>query len=807
MRSGRESASILRFIIQSILAAALLTGVVILTLKFGDRLLIGHHFTWPHSLLIRAELSSEGAINLFSTLALISATFLGLYFTAVSVVVSTIYARVPGDIRSLLLHEKIGNIYIGIVAFLGGTSVILLAASAMGFQVGLFNTILMVSLGTMAILSFVELGKRAFYFFDPTALVDYLVRDLTSQIESATPIGFRWQEFSFQAHYQRQAERVLRTYRNLVDIMTIDKNASGESLAILAQKALILLEFYEEQKLSIPTTSHWFERVYQHREWLTSDYAQIDIALKTGTALQPEEIPDPYWFETHIEDIISRIIKALIERNDIRGAIAVTNSVRQTLEALGGKLAIEEAIRMLRTVRPLVRLQIRQIGFNSPGVNLEAEQITQTLALVNLGGLAWTNVFLGVSRRLRTKAINNFGKEISEINWGKPATIYSLRLPSKVVEQLEYIHKRLGMELSVEGKLISPLWYRQQLAALAYVRFIDSQLTMLATELNITFAEEASTLIKEKCHLVASQVVQEGLEACNKFLAHLPNLEDQCAELTKLQRVTDIPWTSLNWDQLKKNISATRERIVILFAQCATALAVIPHRKEWPDYFGQAYSVLADECFKALHGGNEALFKQIFPSFFQAGIAAYGRLKESLKNQDVQTAFTFTTEPLVDILDLSGYALIYSELDGKQHWDIVKRAWDDYLTTFKNPMEITTFISSVIDRRETVFGLMPRAIIRTSWQQALEQRLRQDNLLDDYFGYRSFSREGSARARHKSAIIRALIDGRMMSDKAQDVFLAVYLSGRPEKEQAPFPNGATSFLESLRRKETQRQTP
>src|SRR5258705_1406954 len=68
--------------------------------------------------------------SLLSSLAQIAGAFLALYFTAVSVVISTVYARVQGDVRSILLREKIGNAYVRLVAMLGAGSVLLLASFA-----------------------------------------------------------------------------------------------------------------------------------------------------------------------------------------------------------------------------------------------------------------------------------------------------------------------------------------------------------------------------------------------------------------------------------------------------------------------------------------------------------------------------------------------------------------------------------------------------------------------------------------------------------------------------------------------------
>jgi hypothetical protein len=71
----------------------------------------------------RMRLNNSTYVSLLSTVAQISGIFLGLYFTAVGVVVSAVYSRVPGDVRALLVQEKTGNLYLRIVALLCAVAV------------------------------------------------------------------------------------------------------------------------------------------------------------------------------------------------------------------------------------------------------------------------------------------------------------------------------------------------------------------------------------------------------------------------------------------------------------------------------------------------------------------------------------------------------------------------------------------------------------------------------------------------------------------------------------------------------------
>jgi len=87
-------------------------------------------------LAIALPLNAEAQVNYLSTLGQVSAAFLALYFTALSVVVSTAYSRVPGDIRGLIMREEVGSFYFKVLAQFAAVVTVMLAALVLKFSVG-----------------------------------------------------------------------------------------------------------------------------------------------------------------------------------------------------------------------------------------------------------------------------------------------------------------------------------------------------------------------------------------------------------------------------------------------------------------------------------------------------------------------------------------------------------------------------------------------------------------------------------------------------------------------------------------------
>ena len=795
-----ESAFIVTGIIRTVCWQAVLAFILVVGLELFERRVLMPVGIFQKYLITYIRLDSSTYTNILSTLAQISGVFLGLYFTAISIVASTIYARLQRDIRDLLMREKVGNQYIRVVALLGGVTIISLAACALGVKLGFLNLLLVTLTGVVAIFSFVVLGMRAFYFFDPTALVDYLARDLLRSIHGSTLKGFQWRDSSFQDHYRRQADDLLKTYINVVHLASSEEHLRGRPLTELVLRALALLELYAQEKRGIPTDSYWFRRIRRHRNWLVSDYTQIDIALRTGTALQPEIVPDQMWFESNIEQIVTKTMEALLKQNELSNSITIIDSLQRTLALLGERLAIEEALHLFKAVKPLVQAKIHKWSLTVGSSEQEVEQLALALALTDSIGIGLINTLLGFSKRLDKITSESFGNGIDKIAWGKAKEIYTIDMPRDVIAQLEYLNKGLEFERKLEDRAISPPWYQKQIAALGFVRFLSGAVGDLVKELEGTFANECDTLVQEKRYVFAAQLIQRGLESCNKFLVHIGEAKACYDRINLLRKVEDIPWPSIDWENLDRRIRNVQERLVVAFGQSSNALAALPKSKYLPDYFGQAYSVLAEECYKSMATGNEALFQKIFPSFFAASWSAYNLLLQELGDRDERTKIVFSSEPIVDLLELSGYALIYTELGGKQFWNMVKELWDNYLSSITAPQAISKFLMAVVEYRSSLFAILPRDLGRTSWKQDLTRRLEEQGLLDDRSAH-PFLRKKRTTTKHSIAIIRALTRSRYVFEDPQDIFLALYLLPRPEAAGCEMPRRAESFNRTFQREQ------
>ena len=788
-RARRESVTAQRTLLGGIFKPLMLAIVIICLLEFVEfcalryGTYLGQLINAPDS--VRRLVSgikqivnrnSEHYATLLAAFAQIAGAFLALYFTAVSVVVSTAYARVQGDVRSIVLRDKVSNAYVGLVAMLGAASTVLLAALALGRVPSISNLIFVVFLGVASFYSFVELGSRVFHFFDPTRLVGYLTADLVRWVRSATSHGYRWLDESFQAHYQRQADAVLTTYRNIVLMANREEHLQSDTLVDLAQHAFSLLAFYGQEKSSIPSDSWWFRRTHRHKSWLTTSDMDTSMALNTGTSLLPETIPDLMWFESEIEETVAYTLEKLLERKDLQGVYALSNTAQRTIYSLAENFAVDDALHLFRTLAPL-RTQSHAAELTGTETEDDLLKLNLSLGLIDIYALGFIQILLGLSNKLGELTVESLSDKVAEINWRRPESIYETGLPRSVIEQIEILRKHLDFERCVEGNLITPLWYRQQVVAIGFIRFIDRTCNELLNEFEKAIADEAETLIKEKKSIFAAQLIERGLEGCNKFAYHFNALQRYVEALSNLRRVEDRPCPTIEWEAHARRISKVRERLLTALGQATLDLAYLPKTDKLPDYFGHAYAFISDECYSTLAAGEEAQFSKLFPTFFTAGLTARDQLLSSSQIADPVTKFGFSLQPLLDVVEISGFAYLFSELDSKDFRSKVEYIWDKYFDNVPDKEVAARFICSNIARQPWPFMAYPRDHTRAAWEQDFERRLRSLGLMDS-MSSRGFMYARKEESRHSSKLIRAISGGMSIYYKPYDVFFVEYFMKR-----------------------------
>jgi hypothetical protein len=319
--------------------------------------------------------------------------------------------------------------------------------------------------------------------------------------------------------------------------------------------------------------------------------------------------------------------------------------------------------------------------------------------------------------------------------------------------------------------------------------FLSDVAASLVPDLESTFAGQAEAMLAEKQFVLAAQTIERGLEACDKYAFHFDQLEKCSGDLTVLRKIPDVRWAEVEWKGFRERTEIVYTRLIVSLGQTLPELAAIPASSDLPDYFGHAYVVLAEECYRMMSVGNTMLFDKVFPKFFDALLPAFERTLAQQVASKEDDLLALSSEPILDILELSGYAIIYSELDGREFWNVAKRLWDQFFTRIPNPRNFMQGMIGLVDYRRSMLAIFPHDVIRTRWMQDLEKGMRSRGLLDEY---------GNIAIQHTSEIIRAMSRWHVARN-AMDVFLVTYLMKRPEFTGLTLPRRSEFFADSLRR--------
>ena len=154
-----------------------------------------------------------------------------------------------------------------------------------------------------------------------------------------------------------------------------------------------------------------------------------------------------------------------------------------------------------------------------------------------------------------------------------------------------------------------------------------------------------------------------------------------------------------------------------------------------------------------------------------------------------QSKIIYSTEPLVNLYELSGLAKLYSELyQNPELWKVVQEPWDTYLDNIDAKQEITR-IAAICNYRAGLFMIMPQATLRSNWQLRFNHKIREQGLavFPDSRSYDYVN--GREDPKHASALIRVIArSGGFDLSTGQTAFFVTYLSKRSEAEGIDLPD-------------------
>ncbi len=720
---------------------------------------------------------------LISTVVTVTGVFLGLYFTAVSAAAGNLFMRATEDLQNLFIREKKGQQYIKTLVLTTVIGIIYLLIRTFGYSISPLGPIIITLLASYSVLRFMMLGSQTFYFIHPIEASATITGDVAYAIQNATAQGFGWLKPLLQNHYKKQAEYGLNTLGSLISFSIEAIKLSEEQLVSIARYTGGLLNYYLDRKNKIPTESYWYKSKFQFQNWIFANSSELILALNSGTSISPKSIKDRTWFEEECVNIILRLFDYFVKKRQWESAHNCIEILVSVTEKVGSDFYDDLGRLIVVKVQDAIQKSVMSL---SP---VSKEDKKGQIALIDSLGRLGIAVLLGLLHHVDKRTSDTLVSEIKSIDWTSNKSIYLSNLPGKILPSLESTVREYRVEGIIENRQISPEWYLITITSQQYLFEIKKYYEFVKSLYGDLFQKNVEQLIKEKKFLPAVHLIERWLEFTNKLSVcgwRLQKLIESCAQLKK---VKDLPWVDINFNKERELVESWDKQVVDKLVYLLPILTQLPEvdLQDLPDHFGQAYTFGVEACYQACHDNDTERFKKIFPAVFLGAFSAHDSTRKKVQGWAQDSQIIFSSEPLEDLLSISGYAKLYSELYEKDEiWNICENTWKNYLDSINAKDVISLFVETA-KYRDSKFMIMPKATLRSNWDINFRRKLIEMKVVTDPTEEHLVRRERTIN--HKSPIIRVVSRyGDLLPADPRNIFFITYLSQHSSARDIDFPD-------------------
>jgi hypothetical protein len=284
----------------------------------------------------------------------------------------------------------------------------------------------------------------------------------------------------------------------------------------------------------------------------------------------------------------------------------------------------------------------------------------------------------------------------------------------------------------------------------------------------------------------------------NTISTHLTTIKAVVAKLETLrsQAIDDPRWPQPEQTLLQPD-TELRPFLLRQLSECIGHLGARPHDPTQPDLFGQVHTVLFDAAFDAIINGNHPLAGILCGALFQHMEPTVARLTCDLAGQTIDARIAYGLEPIIGIMELSGYAIIMKELDGEGIWSTLLQLWDG-LRSLRGPT-LPRRLAEIAALHDSIFvGLSHLDLTRETRRQRLAKLLQDRGITG---GTDIFPPTDEPPPAHLSTIVAAYAGPGIASPwHVTDLFLVHYIAPKL-KDDSILPQRAKSLAATLARGE------
>jgi hypothetical protein len=717
--------------------------------------------------------------SFLSTISGIGGVLIALYYTGMVAAGSAVYARAPGVLRNLLLREPIGKLYMGLVAFTTFLSLCLLAFFAIGFSPIRLAFPLLILLSGLTILSFVQLGQQAFHLFDPTRLSGTLFEDMERCLRRSTVYGTFWSDPSFQSHVNRQAHSALKALNTLADFSIADRHLRTDAIADVAVSTIGFLYRYETAKRLIPTRSKWYPTRYSHPDFYLAGDLNADMAMRTSGSVQPDTEPQENWVEELALGVVMRALASNLREKNDTGTFRILANLLAYSEHLGESWEVESALALTTKIADVI------LPLALPSTEASEDAPRWQLGVLEYLSLFPTSILLGFAKSLSNTSTDHLREMLASVRWQKQQTLYRSGFFRFALPSLEWFEPRLQFEAQAEGRRVTPDWFILQVVSRDHLKVLQSSLEYLLNVSERLFGAWLSKCEEAKDPWAKAVILNRQGEYLNKLSANLAESLRVESDYETTKVLSDLKgWPPSKVNSFKYRVSTVEDKYSLAIAKAAADLAKNKKPSQLPDYAGEFLARTARTLVRAILANEWNHFEEVFPYFWESSINKFVFLisAETAGGEDQVFKFALSSAPMVDLMEISGFAILVSEMNqAAEPWNWVQQIWDRYLKDIENGPSRIDILARSLRACDIPMMIPPGDIARIEWRTQASSWIAQHLGLNPNARWSSgFGGQFGQRVMHSSALIRVLArDTFFGMYRGTDIFAAIYLNDLP----------------------------
>ena len=705
------------FVLSSIIPviSALITAYVLIRL---DHLLAGKPFFTQKI----ANPNGSDYITFLVGVSSIGGVFIGLYYAALTTVGAEIYTRLPGNIQKLLVQDHIGNIYMRLLLYTTYLPICLIIAKTLGVENVRLSIVYVAGLSCIGIVNFAVLGRRAFYFFDPTRLAETLFEELEEWIKEATYLGFKWSDTSFQFYTHRQTAYRIKALITLGETAAGESHLKGEAYTSLVESILRFLGNMKVLKHRIPTDSLWYPRVTRYQDWYLCPDQKIEIHAKTGTQIEPEQAISHNWIEEELEPIVLACFSSHIKAGAFQLSERILADIRLYVSRMAAMSQISDALDFCRRVREIT---LRACA-GCPPVKQRIEQIRHVLYCP-------MDVLLNYSAQHQRFA--GYLERLDEINWKVPQAIYRVEAPAHHLGRLEYMRRMIEFERLSHGNAITPDWYiKTDLLEYELGYMVKSIEALMAYHDGLSLDKNPKTEIDA---LISEECLSQRWERMQKLAFHLHSIGQHWNETLRSYSQSEV------WKKLSEHMNKWQESLLVLRNQTikdvttwlfrrysAEGTPLFTREQETvatlPDYEGQFLHIIIQSIIEMISTPDSPQQNLHAPLtiLFNGAFRKRNQILQQLQDIEKERKFRIAGSGIIDLMEISGLILVAATVQKKPELRrVVTQVWSNTLRQLKENNNVDVEFFLAVDKMTHAYylGLAHRSVVRTGWGIAVRE--------------------------------------------------------------------------------------